>query len=89
MTKVQIRQQARVGEIFAPEAFDHLVGQPAPLKVAGEPVGHATVVDAVVADDGLTVDLTIEAPDIMTPAWAWEITGPWSLVRWQGPEGPS
>lgn len=68
MPVFKMRQEAASGQRFAPDAFDSAIGRTVPIMVSdgglgtGVPSGEATLVAAVVADDGLSVELTIDMP---------------------------
>lgn len=49
---------------FAPGAFDDSLGKTVPLKLERRQVGHARVVGAEVAADGLSVEFTYEITDL-------------------------
>lgn len=79
-TRIIIVQQAGEFEIFAPGAFDNVVGSTVPVDLNGSPLGDGTMVDAVVAEDGKSVTLTVDLDDD-TPDTTWHVDG--------GPPRPS
>jgi len=60
MTRVEAWQPAADDERFAPGAFDGSIGKRIPWTYEGSRIGTATVVNAVVADDGSGVTLTLD-----------------------------
>ena len=60
MTRFEIVQYAGEHETFAPQAFDGSIGKAVPLKVERRGAGEATLVAAVVADDGKSATLTFD-----------------------------
>jgi phage head maturation protease len=63
MTRITVSQQAKFGEVFAPGCFDSSVGKHVPFKVDGQSVTTCELLAAEVAEDGLSVQLTLETPD--------------------------
>ena len=71
MTRFEIVQYAGEHETFAPQAFDGSIGKTVPLNVEGRGAGEATLVSAVVADDGKSATLTFELDgpeDLLDPS---------------------
>jgi len=60
--KLKIVQRAEPNERFAPTAFDGQIGKTIPLRI-GERTTPCKLVAASVADDGLSVELTIETDE--------------------------
>lgn len=58
--RLSFRQEAEEHEVYAPGAFDDLVGKRVPMKLDGETVGMALLVSAEVAEDGRSVLLTVD-----------------------------
>ena len=63
MSRFEIVQHAGEGETFAPQAFDGSIGKTVPVKVEGGDSSEATLVAAVVAEDGRSARLTLDTLD--------------------------
>lgn len=74
--RLSYTQSSAPGERFAPDAFDGQIGKVVPMNIEGRPVeGGCTVVGASVADDGRSVQLTLEVPDGVLPSQVTEPGG--------------
>jgi hypothetical protein len=62
MTRLKLVQPAAAGERFAPTAWDSQIGKRIPFSV-GERRTRCTLVAAQVAEDGLSVELTIDVDE--------------------------
>ena len=60
--KVELRQPAGEHERFAPHSWDGQIGKRVPFKVAGVQIGTATLLAAMVSEDGSEVLLTLDIP---------------------------
>lgn len=58
--RIELKQEADPGTLFALGAFDGSVGKAFPVTSLGDPVRAGTLIKAVVAPDGTSVTLTIE-----------------------------
>ena len=76
MSRFETIQHAGEGETFAPQAFDDSIGKTVPVKVEGGDSGEATLVAAVVADDGRSARLTFDTLDYHVEMEAAEMTAP-------------
>ncbi|MFJ6841354.1 hypothetical protein ACIQRE_01645 [Streptomyces griseoluteus] len=61
--KICFQQPAPEGEVFAPDAFDTQVGKEIPIRLETRTV-TGRLIKAVVAADGRSADLTVEADDL-------------------------
>lgn len=64
--RVKFHQRADEHEVYAPHAFDRLIGQAAPFKVAGVRRGSATVVAVAVDEDGKGATWTVDIDGSVT-----------------------
>lgn len=60
MTRFTVTQRAGEDTVFAPTAWDHLVGRIVPLRFPGGGSVPITLVSAVVSEDGKVAVLTFE-----------------------------
>lgn len=68
-------------EKFAPASWDSQIGKIALFKVGDSRIAEATVVSAVVAEDGSSVALTVEISDPpLTDAIAGQLAGHFSFA---------
>ncbi|MEZ0089962.1 hypothetical protein [Streptacidiphilus sp. EB129] len=63
MTRITVSQMAKFGEVFASDCFDSSVGKHVPFRIDGQSVTTCKLLAVEVADDGLSVQLTLETPD--------------------------
>ena len=61
---VDVPGKGEFPERFSPGAFDGSLGTVIPLKLEDTQIGHARVIEARVADDGLSVKITYEVTDL-------------------------
>lgn len=62
------KQPAPVGATFAADAFDGQVGKEVPVNIPGEGPKTGRVLAAQVAEDGRSVELTLEI-DVQMPTY--------------------
>lgn len=65
--RISVRQRAGEGERYAAGTFDSQIGKQVPLTVEGQVADRATLVSAVVAEDGSEASLTYDIPDGTLP----------------------
>lgn len=65
---MSFRQPAPAGATFAADAFDGQIGKEVPVNIPGETPKTGRVVAAQVADDGESVELTIDV-DVQLPSY--------------------
>jgi hypothetical protein len=58
--RFQFVQRAEQHERFAPGCFDSQIGKFVPVNVEGAPHGRGRLVAAEIADDGQSVELTVD-----------------------------
>lgn len=58
-----MRQQADADTRYSPDAFAAQIGQRVALTLQGQQAGTATVVAVVVAEDGCSVEITVDIDD--------------------------
>lgn len=62
MPHITIIECAPPHTIYAQRSLDSNIGKQIPCYVNGIPVGLATIVSAVIAEDGRSVEITYDAP---------------------------
>ncbi|GGP55988.1 hypothetical protein [Streptomyces abikoensis] len=58
--KMKYEQPAPSGATFAADAFDGEIGKEVPVNIPGEPPTTGRILAAHVADDGRSVELTLD-----------------------------
>jgi hypothetical protein len=66
--KVQTRQYADPGTIFAPGVYDRSIGKRVPSRIGEQEAGTATLLEAEVSDDGTYVLLTLDVDETERPS---------------------
>lgn len=66
---MSFKQPAPAGEIFTADAFDSQIGKQLPVNIEGSEPKTGRLIAAQVADDGQSVELTIDVDlQVPTPA---------------------
>ena len=65
--RVTFTQPAEPGTQFAPDAFGSQIGRNVPVNIEGHEIDGGKILAAQVADDGKSVDLTVEVPSGTLP----------------------